>query len=256
MGRIGHVARSATARRTAANDLEAVRVRVRAAVLSLLLLLSVASCAPRREPIRRLTLDGQAVQVWRGTSRSAVVFLHGYRGDEQVVQGRHGDLAIRLHEAGWTVAASAAHGNAWGNDASVAAYERLLDHLRTEYGVERVALLGVSMGALAGLRLVERGRADTFVGLSAVTDMAAVTHGLLRRSIEQTYGTVPRASWDLAALRRARVTFVADPADDVISTAAHSQALARRLEAPYVPCAGGHTARDCYTKALTIFGPP
>jgi pimeloyl-ACP methyl ester carboxylesterase len=229
---------------------------VRAAAALLLLLGCVTGCAQRRESIRRLTLDGQAVQVWRGTSRSAVVFLHGYRGDERLVQGRHGDLATSLHEAGWTVAASTAHGNAWGDAASVADYERLIDHLRDHYGVDRVALLGVSMGALAGLRLVERGRSDTFVGVSAVTDMAAVTHGLLRRSITETYGTVPRAKWDEAALRRARVTFVADPADDVIPTATHSRALARRLGAPYVPCTGKHTGRDCYAKALAAFGPP
>jgi pimeloyl-ACP methyl ester carboxylesterase len=231
-------------------------VRVRAAVVALLLV-ALPACRPKPEPLRPLVFDGQPVQIWRAEgARAAVVFLHGYRGDEQLVQGRHGDLAIRLNRAGWTLAASAAHGNAWGNDASVDHYERLVGHLRAEYGVQRVVLLGVSMGALAGLRLVERGVTNEFVGVSAVTDMTTLRNALLRRSIEATYGTVPKPDWDTAALRAAEVTFVADPADDVVDTASNSAALAAAVGAVLLPCAEKHTGRDCYANAGNVIGRP
>lgn len=228
-----------------------------AAALAVALVATTPGCA-RTHPdttVRHETVAGQPAEIWpvRG-GHAAVVLAHGYQGDERLLAGRAAALAERLHREGWVVAATLAHGNAWGDEESVRDYEALVERLRTGYGVTRVAVIGVSMGALPGLELVARGRAATFVGVSAVTDPATLTHGTLRASIARVPD--PRRSFDMDVLRAADVTFVADPADDIVPTSSNSAAFARAVGKPLRDCHGGHTSTDCLLAAADVLGQP
>lgn len=221
-----------------------VRRTAWAAAMAMGLALACTDAGPR---IERDTIAGQPIEIWRvRNARSAVVLLHGYGGDERLLDGRHQALVERLHEQGWTVAASLAHGDAWGDDRSVADYEALIARLRQD-GAQRIALVGVSMGGLPGLRLMERGKAEAFVGVNAVTDTRALTHPTLTASAR---GSTPH-DWDEGALRAKAVTFVVEPDDDIVPA---PRPLATDIGAEMEECSGGHTSTDCLLTAAEILG--
>lgn len=63
----------------------------------------------------------------------------------------------RLKSEGYIVAYSNAHGNAWGNQASVNDYKQLSDYLHHKYTIIDTVFLSQSMGGLAGLQTVANG---------------------------------------------------------------------------------------------------
>ena len=123
-----------------------------------------------------------------------VVYLHGASGgaDDVLAQGdrARGDLAAGLAAAGYAVAASDAHGAAWGNPASVADYQALTAEARRRSGATSVYLLAESMGGLAAVQLTAPGALDglrALAGIYPVCDLSSVRAGFAA-SVDAAYG--------------------------------------------------------------------
>jgi pimeloyl-ACP methyl ester carboxylesterase len=203
-----------------------------------------------------VTIAGQPAQVWAaGGATRAVVYLHGYNQDGEILRGPQAAILTSLHRAGWTIGADYAHGNAWGDARSVADYKALIRYLRTTEHVRTVVLLGASMGGLATLHLLRAGDATTAVLVSPVTNLASMYQvPAALPQLKQIYGpTAPPAgnplTWPTNALRDDTITVIADPADPVVPFTTNAQAFAQRFGVKLVQCQGGHAGPSCFAKA-------
>jgi predicted esterase len=176
--------------------------RVAAAVA--VLLLAAAGCgsshrpptaAPAWHEVHMTSRRGQPelLVVPGGGVRGLVVFIHGYGGNEQQMMS-YGllPLSTSLLKAGFALASSAAHGDNFGDKASVTdqsdlvadADQRLHDH-------PPVDVVGVSMG---GVDALEVAAARTLPGLRRelllfpVTDTIAFVGSQFAGAIREAYG--------------------------------------------------------------------
>ncbi|WP_166509535.1 S9 family peptidase [Blastococcus sp. TF02-8] len=131
-----------------------------------------------------------------------VVYAHGagQTVDQLLAVGDRGrsDLVAGLVEAGYTVAASDAHGDAWGNDISVADYQALVALAREETATSTVFLIGESMGGLPAARLTAPGVLDDVRALAGVYPVCDVSSMLTAfgPSIQAAGGSAPQALLD------------------------------------------------------------
>jgi pimeloyl-ACP methyl ester carboxylesterase len=125
-----------------------------------------------------LTLDGQpalVVEPERPTG-DLLLYVHGAGEDAQSslsADDPKAPLFAALLERGYAIAASDAHGDAWGDPASVDDYVRLAGRL-AQQGYGRVTLLAQSMGGLASLQLVDRLDPVAWAGIYPVCNLAAM----------------------------------------------------------------------------------
>jgi pimeloyl-ACP methyl ester carboxylesterase len=86
------------------------------------------------------------------------VFVHGSgQSRESIVKDQHdAAVALELVQHGYLVLSADADGRAWGDPASVADYERLIDATVREHHVHIVDLMAESMGGLATMQLAAR----------------------------------------------------------------------------------------------------
>jgi hypothetical protein len=131
-----------------------------------------------------------------------VVYLHGYDADSAVLtaDAGFGALVGGLVEAGYTVAASDAGGDAWGGAGSVDAHAALTATVGDLTGADEVFLVAESMGGLAGAQLVDDGRIEGlrgYVGIYPVCDLSSV-YVDYRPSVDAAHG--PGVEQALAAL--------------------------------------------------------
>ena len=184
-----------------------------------------------------------------------VLFLHGASGragDLRAVGDRaRADLAAGLVTAGYAVAASDAHGDAWGSAASVADYQALATEARRRTGASSVYLLAESMGGLPAAQLTAPGAlADlhALAGIYPVCDLSSIRAGFTA-SIEAAYGSDTDAA--VAALSPVRpdpavpLLIWASADDTVVPTARNAEVcvadvLARGGEARLIPTVGDH----------------
>ena len=143
-------------------------------------------------PQRNVRLRGNGVDLaaWHiphPTSRAGIVLCHGHNG----CRDRFTRLLRPLHEAGFHVLLfdQRAHGQSGGSLCTYAHEEQhdvvaAAEWLRAETGIERLGLLGVSMGGAAALLAAETARAD-----AVVTDCAFAR---MEDMVEQNFFYLPQ----------------------------------------------------------------
>ena len=230
---------------------------MRSAVISLTvvaLLLAGTGCGgeadepapPARSPdevqadIARFEVRGQAAALITPKQRTSkvVVYMHG-AGER--IESAFRDVAKdgtfkTLLDAGYALAATDAHGDNWGNPASVRDQLALVAELR-ERGLPDVYVLALSMGGLDGFQVLGRVPVKAWAGIFPACDLASVWDlGLYRGQIRAAYGLSARASPRSALRGRSPVSidppeglpmrFWASPADRVIPTRPNTAACA------------------------------
>ena len=228
---------------------------MRRAAISLavfLLLLAVAGCGGEaKEPsppppddvqadIARFEVRGQPAALITPKQRTSkvVVYMHG-AGER--IESAFRDVAKdgtfkTLLGAGYALAATDAHGDNWGNPASVQDQLALVAELR-ERGLPDVYVLALSMGGLDGFQVLGRTPVKAWAGIFPACNLASVwDRGLYRGQIRAAYGLSARESPRGVLRGRSPVPidppeglpmrFWASPGDRVIPTRPNTAACA------------------------------
>ena len=192
--------------------------------------------------------------------RPVALMLHGAGHDHRVpVEQAAQQFTQELIDAGWIVAASDAGGDAWGAPPSQRAYLDLLDHLRSQYPVDGVVLVSMSMGGVAGLNLVaDRAVPDLlgWVGITAVTNLRAMAADpRFTGYVEAALDDAQVARLDpltLPAQRLAGVPLIAiaSPADPWTPPGEQLTPFVAHMSdvnpVQVLECRDGHVGVDCY----------
>lgn len=145
-------------------------------------------------------ISGQPDLLVRSPHRTAkiVVYVHGAGENQDVMltDPLKQPLTVALLDHGYSIAASYAHGENWGDPASVEDYIRLIAMLRAE-GLTQVYILAQSMGGLDALQLIPREKITAWAAIYPVANVRSVAR------------TLPRPD---AAIRRARTVATLSPA--------------------------------------------
>lgn len=181
--------------------------------------------------------------------------MHGRDGTaESLATARLRRLTLPLLDAGWVLAASDAHGKAWGSRESQDDYLALHKHVTDLYDVDRTVIVTASMGAVAGLNLVATGAIPNlggWVGVCPVVDLAdAAERGPLRDAIGKDVPASQIPDVDPATIPPGRFRGVPMRAvlargDRVVSADA-ARDFAERIGAEVLTRRGGHVASSCY----------
>ena len=236
-----------------------------------------ATSPPQRRTLSRLTvvhrdIGGAPATIVKPVvahPRGLVIYVHGSTDDENtfITHETRVPLTEEIVGAGYEMASSRAGGDAWGNPASVAAYQALADALRTETATPATFILAESMGGVAGLLLVaNHGIPDLkgFVGISAVTDLRVfLVRPDERDSVRAAFGggdppassnPIQRPPSEFAGVP---LRLYASPGDTDVLIAKNTNPFAARLrsvpgtDVTVVPCQGNHGNGSC-SRAVAI----
>ena len=166
-----------------------------------------------------------------------------------------------LLDAGYILAQTEAHGQNWGNQASVDDYAALEKYVRENYNVKAVALWGQSMGGLDTFSVIAQGKvpvvgalltypacnlADLYaIGWDSAIDAAYGITGIGNSVYENnTYGMDPMVK-PANVYRDVPMRFYASYSDTLVPRAQNTDLMAAkvagtRLEADVVACSGVH----------------
>ncbi|MGK5110459.1 MULTISPECIES: serine aminopeptidase domain-containing protein [unclassified Geodermatophilus] len=220
---------------------------------------------PEVEPeVTELTVDAQdavAIAPGEGDPRGLVVFLHGLDDDAGALseEQKRIDMVDRLVAAGYVVAGSDGHLNAFGNEASQAGYVALAAELAERYGTTDTYLIAESMGAVAGLQLLADERIPDVRGMALISplvDLDVVLGTQQEPQVLQAYdGTFPTGEQNPAA-RPAEdwagtsMRFYLATEDEVVINADNAEPFVARVEdaadISVVECEGEHVAPSCF----------
>jgi pimeloyl-ACP methyl ester carboxylesterase len=203
-----------------------------------------------------LDVDGQRAVVARAPdpNGAAVLVVHGYQGDAWTPFAFDTMVPVTtaLLRRGYAVAASDAHGNSWGSDASVRDYRALAAEL-ADQRLEPRYVIGMSMGGLSALRLIAHLPVRAWVGIYPVCSLRSIVRrggydesiadahgGEVRRAVARLSPALPRRG-----LRGLPMRFYASEADTVVPKGVNADrcaALARRrgARARVVQARGDH----------------
>jgi hypothetical protein len=167
--------------------------------------------------IARFEVRGQAAALITPKQRTSkvVVYMHG-AGER--IESAFRDVAKdgtfkTLLDAGYALAATDAHGDNWGNPASVQDQLALVAELR-ERGLPDVYVLALSMGGLDGFQVLGRTPVKAWAGIFPACDLASVWDvGLYRGQIRAAYDLGASASPRGALRGRSPVSI--DPPDEL-----------------------------------------
>lgn len=184
------------------------------------------------------TIDGQAVRLEVPTVSPVglAVFFHGSGGDADSLMDS--PWLGALVDAGWAVASSDFHGNAWGAPATTTDLQSLSTWAEGQIGIAPSLLISDSMGATTSLNAIVRGQnlIPCWYGVESVADLRTV--GKVTGSQEEiaaAYGGVPGAAdnpiLNIETLAKADTTYriVGAGADTVIPNDDNSVALSEGL---------------------------
>jgi hypothetical protein len=219
--------------------------------------------------VRRLVGDscGQQYQLLLPANRRhgvTILYVHGHGEDENApfAEPVKVDLIHCLLRAGYPVASSAAHGNAWGNSLANVDYEALLALLVENYAINRFVVLSQSMGGISGLNVVKNRRMPQIIGWAGIYPACSLldihaNHASLGIAIETAYG-VPKGGdlehWTSGHdpvtflgvfFSGIRMRFYASDRDSVVRKSSNSDRMHEivspfALESSVVSCAGNH----------------
>lgn len=213
--------------------------------------------------VARPKIGGQRALVVGNRTRARqplVIMLHGVGGNRRMlVADRILPFTQALVDRGYLLAASDAHGTAWGARPAQRDYRRLYRWVADHYRVGRVVLVSVSMGGVTGLNLVADDaipRVAGWIGVSPVTDLHwASQDAHLSGSVADALG--PGAVQRLDPMRIGPRRFTGErmviftTGDDTVVPDVHARRFAEHA-APWTRvrferCAGVHAGRDCFS---------
>lgn len=190
--------------------------------------------------IARFEVRGQAAALITPKQRTSKVVIYMHGAGERI-ESAFRDVAKdgtfkTLLDAGYALAATDAHGDNWGNPASVQDQLALVAELRKR-GLPDVYVLALSMGGLDGFQVLGRVAVKAWAGIFPACDLGSVWDvGLYRGQIRAAYGLGARASPRRALRGRSPVAidppqglpmrFWASPGDRVIPTRPNTAACA------------------------------
>lgn len=197
--------------------------------------------------IEETTIGGESsiILTPHSPTQGIVVYAHGNNQTEQEVLtgGNVAPLTADLLDAGYIVAASLAEGNAWGNDASIAAYEALIEHAQEASPVDDVYLLGESMGGLPSLRLAASiPDVKAWVGFYPVCDVSTILDQEdLREGVNTAYPNGGEDTVSPPPMPDVPLLFLASPDDTRVPKESNSDRCAAAAEdATVVTTTGNH----------------
>lgn len=231
-----------------------MRPRWATLVLVVVLLAGAACAQPSSQPppvqlpgtLERFAAGGTPAALYLpdGDPRGVLIYHHGAGEDldDLLARQRDGSLVDRVLEAGWAVAASQAHGDHWGNQASVDANAALWEAVDQRLDVDDVVLLAHSMGGLSSLSCVVAGcvpDVDGWIGIYPLVDPRTMAQSSIAAgavpAIEEAHGgepptrLIPLENVDL--LVDVPMLVWASPDDEVVPMEHNAAELARRVEA-------------------------
>lgn len=185
---------------------------IRALLLAAALLAATAQAADAET----LKIGGQRAVITSPDAPTdrAVVIFHG--SGENAVTGQDGwtvRIVRELLPAGYTVASSDAHLQAWGNKASVKDYRALIAELKSR-GLTRIYFLAVSMGGLPALQLVDSIKPEAVVGIYPACNMKAIyQRGQYAEKISRAFGVkwTGKLDWPKVEMKTGRNLSPIDP---------------------------------------------
>ncbi|MBW4040662.1 MAG: alpha/beta hydrolase [Acidobacteria bacterium] len=184
------------------------------------------------------------VVVPRKSNGGLVVFLHGWGQTRWSLLSRREEASVAdgVSDAGFTLLAADADGEAWGDPASVADYRRLIARAAGRYHLHDVFLMGESMGGLATMQL-----ARTLPGVRAATAWFPVCD--IRTMREARFQASIRSSWrgrSLAPIAPVQVGSTpmivwASPTDTTVPPATNAAVCVAEARASGAPVTYFHT---------------
>lgn len=198
--------------------------------------------------VEELDLPGQRAIIIRPATPNdlLVVYHHGSGETERglLVDPLKAELVTRLISAGYTLAASNAKGNNWGNQPAVDDYLALTATLAREFGPP--VHLSQSMGGLTGLLTISQGAPTAgWCGIYPVCDLASMAGSKYDDAITAAGATQNPVDLDPSVFAGLPMRFYASPEDTVVLKAANSDRMAELVapmaaEADVVECRGDH----------------
>lgn len=190
-----------------------------------------------------------------------VLYVHGHGETHDSLQGGADQARVteRLVADGYVVAASDAHFDAWGNQASQQDYVALAAELKSRYGTPQTFLLAESMGGVAALQILAGDQIPDLAGLAGISMLVDPTV-----AAETQYGEELRAAYggqlptgtqnplNLPAEQFAgdHIRLYIAPADTTVVYAQNAEPFLAKLQGvadvSVVSCEGGHIDPSCF----------
>ena len=177
-------------------------------------------------------------------ARGVLIYHHGAGEDLDDFVDRQSSESLvgRALDAGWAVAASHAHGDHWGSQASVDANAALWEAVEEVLDVDAVVLLAHSMGGLSSLSCIVAGcvpDVDGWIGVYPLVDQRTMARSSIAAAalpaITAAFGGMPPASLipieHVDALADVPMLMWASPQDQVVVMDDNAAELARQVEA-------------------------
>lgn len=190
-----------------------------------------------------------------------VIAAHGHGGNVTEWSSGKQQTGIlgALIDAGYSVASSDAHGDAWGNPQSVADYKDLRAWALTKGNFKSTVVLGQSMGGLAALQLLTQvPDATTFVGIFPVCNLSTVVARFPDVAKAWPQGSAGQLSpVDLSGTSGKRLIFFSSPDDTVVPKATNTDACAAAAKAAsadvsVVQASGDHGDQSAFQPAAVV----
>jgi dienelactone hydrolase len=254
-----------------------------AALAALLVVLDLAACASSStlppESTTRATravqpaelraagarvLDDEAtsslVLVPKRANGGLVVFLHGWGQTRWSLLSRRQEATVAhaVSEAGFTILAADAGGEAWGDARSVADYRALIQRTQRRYRLHDVFLMGESMGGLATMQLArELPDVRAATAWFPVCDLRTMHEPRFQPSIRGSWSGTSRAAVSPVAVGRTPLLVWASPADTIVNASTNAavcvaEAKAAGAEVTYFHTTGEHGDPSNYQPSTVV----
>ncbi|MFD1721786.1 alpha/beta hydrolase family protein [Amnibacterium endophyticum] len=189
-----------------------------------------------------------------------VVFVHGWGQTRWAVLERRGesDVAHSLVARGFTVLAADGDLKAWGNSASVADYRGLIDDAMSRHHLDRVLIMGESMGGLATMQLArEVPEVRAVVAWYPVCDLRTMTQPRFQASIDDAWAGRDRAAVSPVRVGDTPMMVWASPQDTVVEASRNAavcvaEGRAAGADVTYVRSSGQHGAPSNFDPATVV----
>lgn len=220
--------------------------------------------------IERLQVGGTpaVIAIPAQRTRDAIVWIHGAGANQWAATGvpLSESVTTTLLRHGYTIAASDADGNNWGNARSQQAQLALVQRLKAD-GFTRLFVIAQSMGGLDALHLIDQTHLSAWVGIYPVCNLRTMNYGVFAPSIRRAYGSAESRAFAQdsplipAHVSGLRMLFFASPQDTTVLKSTNTDLCAARLrsegaDVKVVTTTGPHGARSDYRPAelLRFFG--
>lgn len=205
------------------------------------------------------TIDTIAMRIMVPTVNNGALCIYHHGSGESynaIGAGLKGGVVDAILAAGWILASSSAHGENWGNAASLLDYEKLYYYISDEHAISHLVHFSQSMGGLSGLNTVARRTipADGWFGIYPICSLAAAHAGAFSNGINAAYNLGNYATLtagfdpalnDASQYAGVPMRFYASPDDTLVPKVDHTDVFrtliaADPAEHELVTCTGNH----------------